>query len=317
MKISVIIPVYNESKNLPIFFDSFYSFIKANKYDYELIAVDDCSKDNSFSVLRQYAEKDEKIKAIRFRRNRGQTSAISAGISLASGDVVIPMDSDMENDPRDIGILIDKMNEGYTVVSGWRKNRWNGGFKEFVKRKIPSVFANKLISKITKVDLHDFGCIMKAYRSDILKEVNLYGEMHRFIPAYAAWNGAKIGEIEVSYKPRPHGKSNYGMNRIFKVLLDLVVIIFMNKYMNRPMHFFGGIGFVSFFLGLLAGFASIVLKIFHLRDFVSTPLPILSALFIIVGIQLVAMGVISEILMRTYYESQHKKSYDIAERINI
>jgi glycosyltransferase involved in cell wall biosynthesis len=254
---------------------------------------------------------------ISFKFNKGQTSALVAGISNTTGDVIIPMDSDMESDPKDIPKLLEEMKKGFTVVSGWRVARWKGSVLVWLKRRLPSVTANWIISKITGVKLHDFGCIMKAYKADILRGVSLYGEMHRFIPAYASWRGAKITEVPISYNIRKHGKSNYGMSRIFKVLLDLVVIVFLHKYMNRPMHFFGGIGFSSFFLGLLSGIISIVLKVFSIRDFVATPLPIFSALLIIVGVQLIAMGVIAEILMRTYYESQNKSVYDIGEKINI
>ena len=187
----------------------------------------------------------------------------------------------------------------------------------WLRRRLPSACANWLISRITKVHLHDYGCIMKAYKRSVLTGVALYGEMHRFIPAYASWHGARVTEIPVRYQARKFGKSNYGIGRTFKVLLDLVVIVFLDKYMNRPMHFFGGIGFVSLGIGILSGLVAVYLKIVHLRDFVSTPLPVFSALFTIVGVQLIAMGIIAEILMRTYYESQKKTPYNVAERINI
>jgi glycosyltransferase involved in cell wall biosynthesis len=269
MKLTVEIPIYNEEKNLPMFFDSFYAVMEEQKYDYELLAVNDCSRDKSLEVLRNYANKDSRIKVISFKFNKGQTSALVAGISNTTGDVIIPMDSDMESDPKDIPKLLEEMKKGFTVVSGWRVARWKGSVLVWLKRRLPSVTANWIISKITGVKLHDFGCIMKAYKADILRGVSLYGEMHRFIPAYASWRGAKITEVPISYNIRKHGKSNYGMSRIFKVLLDLVVIVFLHKYMNRPMHFFGGIGFSSFFLGLLSGIISIVLKVFSVRDFVA------------------------------------------------
>jgi dolichol-phosphate mannosyltransferase len=203
------------------------------------------------------------------------------------------------------------------VVSGWRKDRWNGGFVTRMKRRLPSACANWLISKITKVKLHDYGCIMKVYKADVLKGVALYGEMHRFIPAYAYWQGARVTEIPVNYQPRKFGVSNYGIGRTFRVLLDLVVIKFLSKYMNRPIHFFGGIGFISLTAGIVSGLLALILKIAHIRDFVQTPLPIFSALFIIVGVQLIAMGIIAEMVMRTYYESQGKKPYSISEVINL
>lgn len=317
MKISIVIPVYNEEKNLPILFGSFYEVLGKLDYEYEIIAIDDHSRDGSLRVLKEFAEKDKYVKIIAFRVNSGQTAALSAGLVVASGDLIIPMDSDMENDPQDIPKLINKMSEGYDVVSGWRQNRWKDGILNRLKRRWPSTCANWLISRITKVSLHDYGCIMKVYRAEVLKDVTLYGEMHRFIPAYAAWNGARVTEVPVSYKPRQFGKSNYGLGRTFRVLLDLVVIKFLSNYMNRPMHFFGGIGFISLGLGILAGLLSILLKIFDLRSFVETPLPIFSALLIIVGVQLVVMGVIAEILMRVYYESQDKTPYRVAEKINL
>ena len=317
MKISIILPIFNEEKNLPLLFASLYEVIGGLGCGYEIIAVNDHSKDKSLEVLRELAKKDKNVKVISFRVNGGQTAALSAGIAAASGGLMIPMDSDMENDPKDIPKLIDKLDEGYDVVSGWRKDRWNGGFVTRLKRRLPSACANWLISKITKVKLHDYGCILKVYKADVLKGVALYGEMHRFIPAYASWRGAKVAELPVNYQARRFGKSNYGMSRTFRVLLDLVTIKFFDKYMNRPMHFFGGIGFATSSLGILAGLAAILLKVMHIRDFVATPLPIFSAMLVIVGVQLVAMGVVAEMLMRTYYESQGKKPYIIAETINL
>lgn len=313
MKLSIIIPLKNEAKNLPLLFEKLYSVVKKNNYDYEIIAVDDGSKDNSFAVLKEFAEKDKNLKIIRFLVWTGQTSAISAGIEHATGDVLIPMDSDLENDPNDIPLLLGKINEGYDVVSGWRKNRWVGNF---FTRKLPSMIANGLISKITNVHLHDYGCTLKAYRREIIQGAPLYGEMHRFIPAYASWRGAKVAEVPVHYEPRRFGKSNYNISRTFRVLLDLLLIKFLDKYMNRPIHFFGGLGFISLGIGLVSGFSAIILKLLEIRSFVATPLPIFSALFIIVGVQLVAMGIIAEMVMRTYYGSQKKTPYFIKEKIN-
>lgn len=314
MKISVVTPIYNEAKNIPILFGEINQILIDMKVDYEIIAVDDGSKDDSFAVLKNLAQNDARIKVIRFAVNRGQTAALAAGIEHAIGDLIVPIDSDLENDPHDIPRLIAKLSEGYDVVSGWRKNRWRGNF---LTRKLPSVIANLLISKITGVYLHDYGCILKVYKREVIESVQLYGEMHRFIPAYASWMGARVTELAVNQRQRIHGKSNYGFGRIFRVLLDLIVIKFLDSYMNKPMHFFGGLGFVSLLLGLFFGITSIVLKIFHIRDFVTTPLPIFSALFIIVGVQMLAMGIIAEILMRTYYESQGKKVYSIKESCNL
>lgn len=314
MKISIVIPVYNESKSLPELFGGIKTVLEKEKTNYEIIAVNDGSKDNSWEVLRELSNGDKRIRAINFKFNNGQTAAMSAGISASSGDVVIPIDSDLENDPADIPRLLDKMKEGYTVVSGWRKDRWGNAA---LKRKIPSVAANWLISKMTGVKLHDYGCTLKAYDRDIISEVQLYGEMHRFIPAFAKWKGGRVAEIPVNYRPRKYGESNYGISRIFRVLLDLILLKFLMKYMNRPMHFFGGIGFISLGIGLLSGLIAVILKLTGLRSFVATPLPVFSALFIIVGVQLAAMGIIAEMIMRTYYESQNKTPYSIKERINL
>ncbi len=314
MKLSFIFPVKNEAENLPTLLDRIYAVIKENGYDYEIIAVDDGSQDKSFSILKEVAGKDKKFKVLRFLVNAGQTSAISAGIEYSTGNILIPIDADLENDPRDIPLLLAKMDEGYDVVSGWRKNRWAG---KFLTRRLPSIIANRMISKITGVRLHDYGCTLKVYRREVIKGVPLYGEMHRFIPAYASWRGAKVTEVPVHYEPRRFGKSNYSISRTFRVLLDLLLIKFLDKYMNRPIHFFGGLGFISFGIGTLAGVIAVILKILEIRSFVSTPLPIFSALFIIVGVQLAAMGIIAEMAMRTYYESQGKKPYLIKESINV
>ncbi len=313
MKVSVVTPIYNEAKNIPILFDEIGEVLVGMGVEYEIIGVNDGSRDETFAVLKDLATKDPHVKVINFRVNAGQTAAISAGIEWGTGDVIVLIDSDLENDPHDIPKLIAKMEEGYDVVSGWRQNRWKGSF---LSRKLPSMIANWLISKITNVHLHDYGCILKAYRRDVLAGVQLYGEMHRFIPAYAVWRGAKVTEMVVNQRQRIHGQSNYGFGRTFKVVLDLILVRFLDKFMNKPMHFFGGLGFVSLILGTALGILSVFLKMMALRDFVATPLPVWSALLIIVGIQMAAIGVLAEILMRTYYESQGKKSYIIKETIN-
>lgn len=314
MKITIVTPIKNEARNIPILFDEIKTVMKEMAVDYEIIAVNDGSTDGTSTILANLAKDDFHIKVINFRVNFGQTAALSAGIDNSTGDFIVPIDSDLENDPKDIPKLVAKINEGFDVVSGWRQNRWKG---KYFTRKLPSVCANWLISKITGLPLHDYGCILKVYKKDVIEYTNFYGEMHRFIPAYAFWRGAKVAEVKVNQRSRIHGKSNYGFGRTFKVILDLVVIKFLDKYMNKPMHFFGGIGFISLVLGLFAGLLSVLLKVVHSRDFVQTPLPTFSALLIIVGVQLVAMGIIAEILMRTYYESQGKKSYIIKSKINL
>jgi glycosyltransferase involved in cell wall biosynthesis len=313
MKISVVLPIFDEEKNIPILYGELKAVFAANKYDYEVIAVNDCSRDKSLAELHKIAATDKNVKVISFRFNAGQTAAMSAGIKAATGDIIIPMDADLQNDPRDIPAFVKKLGEGFDVVSGWRKNRQD----KMISRKLPSVIANWLIGRITGVAIHDYGCSMKAYRRDVIQGIQLYGEMHRFIPAYVGWHGGTVTEIVVNHRARVNGVTKYGISRTFKVLLDLVVVKFLSKYMNKPMHFFGGLGFLSLGLGLLSALIAVILKLAHLKDFVSTPLPIFSALFIIVGVQLAAMGVIAEMLMRVYYESQGTAPYVIAERINI
>lgn len=306
--ISVVLPVFNEEKNLPALFERLTQELSKLERSYEIIAVDDGSKDKSAEVLRDIARKHHEVQVIEFRTNFGQTAALSAGIERANGNIIVLIDSDLENDPADIGRLLAKLEEGYDVVSGWRYDRWKNSF---LTRRLPSITANWLISFLTGVHLHDYGCTLKAYRADVIKGVKLYGEMHRFVPAYASWQGGRVGEIKVHHEPRRYGKSNYGFGRVFRVLLDLVVVVFMHRYMNRPMHFFGAWGFLSLALGVCAGFAALLLRIFNIKHIVDTPLPILSTLLILVGVQLILFGVIAEILMRTYYESQNKRPYVI------
>jgi glycosyltransferase involved in cell wall biosynthesis len=313
MKISIVLPIYNEEKNIRILYEQLLAAFRNIACEYEIIAVNDGSKDNSFSILKELAIQDRNFKAINFQFNFGQTAALSAGIKYATGEIILPMDSDLQNDPNDIQRFIDKLNEGYDVVSGWRKNRWQ---KNYIKRKIPSMTANWMIGLITGIKIHDYGCTMKAYKKEIIQGVQLYGEMHRFIPAYVAWHGGKVAEIIVNDRERIHGKTKYGLSRTFKVILDLLVFKFLSKYFNRPMHFFGGLGFISLAIGLVSGITAIILKIAEIRSFVDTPLPIFSALFIIVGVQLVVMGILAEMLMRVYYESQKKEPYIINEKYN-
>ena len=310
-KISIILPIYNEALSIPELFKEIQNALTA--YDYELIAVNDGSKDKSIAVLQTFAATDKRIKVIDLQKNYGQTAAINAGIQNASGDIIVLMDSDLENLPSDIPMLVDKLNEGYDVVSGWRKNRWKGNY---LTRKLPSVMANSLISKISGVKLHDYGCTLKAYKSDVLQRVRLYGQMHRFIPVYCKWQGGVVTEMPVNYQQRKYGKSNYGMSRTFKVILDLILIKFLDKYMQRPIHFFGGAGFLSFLVSFLVFALAVYFKVTGQKDFVETPLPMITVMFFIIGVLMVLMGVIAEMLMRTYYESQHIFPYTIKNKIN-
>ena len=310
-EVSVILPIYNESKNIPILFDKLTNVLKG--FDYEIVAVNDGSKDNSWEQLKLKAAENSKLRIINFSKNFGQTAALNAGIQNVNGDIIILIDSDLENDPADIPRLLDKIKEGYDVVSGWRKDRWKG---QWLQRKLPSMMANKLISKISGVHLHDYGCTLKAYRREVIKDVTLYGEMHRFIPVYASWHGGRVTEIPVSYSARIHGKSNYGIARTYKVLLDLVLIKFLQKFQNRPIHFFGGAGFLSFIVCIISFGIALYFKLTGQKDFVETPLPLFSGLFFVVGILMILMGIIAEIQMRTYYESQNRDSYQVKEKIN-
>jgi len=313
MKISVVTPIYNEEGNVDMFLSEIWAVLKGLNTQFELIAVDDGSRDGSLAKLKQFAKTHLELRVISFRGNFGQTAALSAGIEAATGDIIVPIDSDLENDPHDIPKLLAKLEEGNDVVSGWRQNRWQGAT---LTRRWPSEIANRLISWITGVRLHDYGCTLKVYRAELLKDVPLYGEMHRFIPALAKRRGAKVAELSVNHRPRRFGVSKYNFSRTYKVLLDLLVIKFLDRYMTKPIHFFGGLGFISLFLGFISGALAVFLKLVHARDFVSTPLPTFSALLLIVGVQLIALGIVGEVLMRTYYESQDKKPYVIAERIN-
>ncbi|MCX6779492.1 MAG: glycosyltransferase family 2 protein, partial [Candidatus Magasanikbacteria bacterium] len=310
MKISIILPIYNEEKNIPILYEELRGVLmnlESNKIieNSEIICVNDGSRDNSLQILKELAVKDGHVKIINFRNNFGQTAALSAGITAASGDLLIPMDADLQNDPKDILKFIEKINEGYSMVSGWRKDRKDHLFS----RKIPSVIANWLIGVITGVKIHDYGCTIKAYKKEVIQGVNLYGEMHRFIAAYAAWRGGKVAEIVVNHRPRINGRTNYGISRTFRVILDLIVVKFLFKYMDRPIHFFGGIGFISLAVGLFSGFFAVFLRLFYKIHLIQTPLPIFSALFIMVGVQFIVMGVVAEMLTRIYYESQNKTPF--------
>jgi glycosyltransferase involved in cell wall biosynthesis len=310
MKLSIVIPIYNESANIPLLYKELKHALLP--YDHEIIYINDASKDDSLAALRAIAKNDTHVKIINFGYNCGQTAAMSAGIKNATGEVIIPMDGDLQNDPADIPQFLKKLDEGYDVVSGWRKNRKD----KAMSRVLPSRIANWVIGIITGIRIHDYGCSMKAYRTKIMRGVNLYGEMHRFIPAYASWYGGKVTEIVVNHRPRMYGKTNYGISRTFKVILDLIVVKFLSRYMNRPIHFFGGLGFISLFFGFIVGLIAIIMRLIHYKYLVETPLPIFSALLIIVGVQLIAMGIVAEMLMRIYYESQKKEPYFVEERIN-
>jgi glycosyltransferase involved in cell wall biosynthesis len=309
--VSVLIPVYNEEGNLSLLYDKLEAALKKTERAYEIIFVDDGSSDGSLEILLDLREKNPNVKIISFSRNFGQTAALSAGIDCSKGDIIIPMDGDLQTDPEDILPLLQKIEEGYDVVSGWRKDRKDS----FLNRRLPSMIANKIISWIGGVNLHDYGCTLKAYKRDILKNIKLYGEMHRFIPIYAQWIGANVSEIPVRHFPRGSGKSKYGMNRIFKIILDLMVVKFLLSYSQKPIYVFGGIGLLMILGAFLAGFYAIYLKYFRGTSFILTPLPLLCVFLLLSGFLSILMGFLAEILTRTYYESQGKPTYQIKETI--
>jgi len=305
--ISVIVPFFNEVENIKELHSKLTAVLKNLNMPSEIIFVDDGSKDGSFEVMKNLSP----LITLRLRKNYGQSAALDAGIKKSRGDIVITMDGDLENDPEDIPLLLNKLEEGYDVVSGWRKNRW---LKQRFSRRIPSVLANRLISFITRVNLHDHGCTLKAYRREILNHLRLQGEKHRLIAAYAAIMGASIAEIPVKYSPRKYGSSKYGPLRIFKVLLDVFALMFFNKYANRPIHFFGGMGFASFLLSIIAFLGMLYFKFFLKISFIQTPLPTLVVLFAIIGFQFVLMGLLAEIFIQKN-NSQEEKSHIIKEEI--
>lgn len=311
-KLSIVLPIYNEEQSIPELFAGIAAALR--DHDYEVIAVDDGSRDGTLARLKELAARDPRVKVIGFRRNYGQTAAINAGIEHASGGIIVMMDSDLENSPEDIPLLLRKLEEGSDVVSGWRKDRWKG---QFLTRKLPSLLANRLISAVSGVHLHDYGCTLKAYRREVIADVRLYGQMHRFIPVYCKWQGGTVAELPVRYQPRKYGRSNYGIKRTFAVVLDLVLIKFLERYMQRPIHFFGGAGFWAFLVSALSFGLALWFKLTGKKDFVQTPLPLFSAIFFVVGVLMVLMGVIAEMLMRTYYESQGKRTFAIKETMNL
>jgi glycosyltransferase involved in cell wall biosynthesis len=306
MSFSVVVPVYNEVENLPNMHAALTSALQG--LDYELVYVDDGSKDGSDKVLEGFASQDpDRILVVEFRRNFGQTAAIAAGIDHATGEVVVLIDADLQEDPEDIPLLLSKIEEGYDVVSGWRRDRKDA----FLTRTFPSRIANSLISTVTGVRLHDYGCTLKAYRQEVLHGFRLYGEMHRFIPAYAASVGAKIVEVPVTHRPRTQGKTKYGLERTFKVILDLFTVKFLLSYGAKPIYLFGGVGaglVVSSFFSL----AVLVLRRIYLDEhMIRSPLLMMSMMLFILGVQSIMMGLIAELLARTYHESQAKTTYTI------
>jgi glycosyltransferase involved in cell wall biosynthesis len=320
-QLSVIVPVYNEAENVTPLCDELHGVLEAAGVDFELIFADDGSSDGTAESLAGLQQRHPRVRVVTLRRRLGQTAALSAGIDAARGAVLVPMDGDLQNDPGDIPRLLAKLDQGHDVVSGWRRARKD----PWLNRRLPSRIANWLISRLTGVRLHDYGCTLKAYRRDVLEDVRLYGEMHRFVPIYAAWQGARVAELEVNHRPRTRGRSKYGIGRTVRVVLDLLLLVFLDRYAQRPMHLFGGIGLLNYAAAAASFLVALYFKLVklgyftswgldptrHGKDFVESPLPLLVVLFFLTGTLSVLMGLLAEMVMRTYYESQGKKTYRV------
>jgi len=311
-EVSVVVPVLNEQDNIGPLYEQITRAL-TGKYNYEVIFVDDGSDDNSFSVLARLQSDDGKVRVIRFRKNFGQTAALSAGFDYARGKIIVAIDADLQNDPADIPKMIAKLNEGYDVVSGWRKKRHD----KLLTRLVPSMIANRIISAITGVKLHDYGCTLKVYHREVLAQMNLYGEMHRFIPALASWSGARICEMPVNHRPRTSGSAKYGMARTLKVILDLITVKFLGSYSTKPIYIFGGLGLVNGFAAVLSGLVVLYQKFVSAShpSMNRNPLLILTAILMITTVQFILMGLLAELLVRTYHESQNRPTYVIREII--
>jgi glycosyltransferase involved in cell wall biosynthesis len=313
--LSVVLPVFNEAENIPQLFEELLPAMEATGRSFEIIAVDDGSQDDSYARLAALHRRDPRIRVVRLRRNFGQTAAFAAGFDRAGGAVVITMDADLQNPPGDIPKLLAKMDEGYDVVSGWRVHRWKEGFFTIFTRRIPSAIANWTISTVTGVHLHDYGCSLKAYCRDVAREIRLYGEMHRFVPAIASLYGASIAEVPVAYRARRFGSSKYGLGRTIRVLLDLITVRFLLSYSTRPIQIFGLMGMASIVLGVGIGIYLTAIKFLYGVALAERPLLLLAIMLFSVGVQLVLMGLLAEIVTRTYFESQNKPTYTVREEL--
>lgn len=312
LELSIVVPIYNEEENVRALHESVSSALSGSGLDYELILVDDGSTDGSYSLLREIAEADKRVKVIRFRRNFGQTAAMAAGFDNSTGKVVVPMDGDLQNDPADIPKLLEKIHEGYDVVSGWRRERRDA----LISRKLPSRTANFFISRMTGVKLHDYGCTLKAYRREVLEGINLYGEMHRFVPALASQVGARVAELPVQHHHRLHGKSKYGISRTMRVILDLMTVKFLLGYSTKPIQLFGKWGIYTLFAAFMSGAVTLYMKIFEHTSMNRNPLLILTAFLLFTGVQFIVLGLLGELNARTYYEAQGKPIYVVKETLN-
>lgn len=311
--LSIIIPLYNEQDNVPLLIGKLTAALQSLGRSYEILCVNDGSSDGTAEALAKEAANDRRVKVINFRRNHGQTAAMMAGFDHSRGAILVPMDGDLQNDPADIGRLVEKLEEGYSVVSGWRANRQD----DALRRNLPSRVANWLISRVSGVHLHDYGCSLKAYRREVLEDVRLYGEMHRFIPIYASWHGGKVTEIPVTHHARIHGKSKYGLNRVVKVVLDLMVVKFLEDYNTKPIYVFGVAGMLSILAAFFTAMWALSLKLFEGISLIQTPLPMMSGMFFMTGIMCILLGLLAEILIRVYFESQSRSTYYIRNTLNI
>ncbi|MBE9043134.1 glycosyltransferase family 2 protein [Pleurocapsales cyanobacterium LEGE 10410] len=309
LDLSVVVPIYNEAESIEPLVEAIANAVQKTRLSYEIICVDDGSSDGSTQVLTNLARRRIDLKAVILRRNYGQTPAMAAGFESARGKVIVTLDGDLQNDPTDIPMLLAKLNEGYDLVSGWRKNRQDAA----LTRLLPSKIANIIIARVTGVKLHDYGCSLKAYRSELVADMNLYGELHRFLPALAYIEGARITEVPVRHHARRFGQSKYGLGRTIRVVMDLLTVYFMKKFLTRPMHVFGLGGVISLATGIAMGLYLTIIKLFFNQNIGDRPLLILAVLLIITGVNLFCFGLVTELLMRTYHESQRRPIYRIRD----
>jgi glycosyltransferase involved in cell wall biosynthesis len=313
VELSIIVPILNEGASLPELAEGLRREMEQLDKNWEVIFINDGSTDESETILDELASREERFRVIHFRRNFGQTAAMMAGFDFAKGDVLIPIDGDGQNDPSDVANMLAMLDQGYDVVSGWRKDRQDN----FIKRNLPSILANRLISTVSGVRLHDFGCSLKAYKRTVVDGIRLYGEMHRFLPIYASWHGARIAEVVVNHHPRRAGRSKYGLERVAKVLLDLLVVKFLDSAAQKPMYVFGGCAIFSLALSILSFLWMLYLKVFKNFPFITTPVPLIVVVTFMISMMCILLGLLAEMIMRTFYESQGKPIYTIRESRNV
>ncbi|MBN1223111.1 MAG: glycosyltransferase family 2 protein [Candidatus Aminicenantes bacterium] len=312
LDLSIVTPVFNEEENLRTLYEEIKAACDNLGKSYEIIFVDDGSKDGSYPLLLDIQKSDPTVKLIKLRRNFGQTAALAAGFDYAGGDIIITLDADLQNDPQDFGILLEKIEAGYDIAAGWRKKRKD----KFFTRRIPSMAANWLISFITRVKLHDYGCTLKAFRREVIQNINLYGELHRFIPAIASTIGVSMAEVKVNHRPRRHGKSKYSLTRFVRVILDLLTVKFLLSYSTKPLQIFGIFGLASGLIGGIIGLYLSYQRLILKQGIAGRPLLLLSILLIVIGIQFITLGLLAEVMVRAYHESANKRIYFIREIID-